>query len=152
MYSNNLLKNHFIAIMWQFRFVPNSKKHWFYFFVILHTQIYIRTNWHSFTTTLQESLSLIHFSESVRANGSTGSIEQFTNSFNLRLPALCLCTNLFCINIIERGRIVGELFARVYTCMCQYAHLCKYLSKCSNLGLKWKQTAEKENTCNIRSG
>ncbi len=47
--------------------------------------------------------------------------------------ATCLCINLFCSDIIERRRIVGELFARVYTCICQYAHLWKYLAVISVL-------------------
>ncbi len=39
-----------------------------------------------------------------------------------------------------------------HACMCQNAHLWKYPRKHSNLGLKWKQTAEEENTHETVSG
>ncbi len=40
-----------------------------------------------------------------------------------------------------------------HTCMYQNARLCKYPHKHSNLGLKWKQTAEKESyMCNTGPG
>ncbi len=41
---------------------------------------------------------------------------------------------------------IGLKQLNTHTCMSQNAHLCNYPHKHINLGRKWKQTAEKENT------
>ncbi len=42
------------------------------------------------------------------------------------------------------SRFIGLEWLNTHTCMCQNACLFKYPHNHSNLGLKWKQTADKE--------
>ncbi len=66
----------------------------------------------------------------------------------MHLAVKDLLENSLCAGVFNVVILTALDFERLhtYTCMCQNACLCQCLHKHSNLGLKWKQTAEKEST------
>ncbi len=60
---------------------------------------------------------------------------------------MCVLSERYLTKALQEKGSIEHFFSlerlNILSCMCQIARLCKFSRKHSNLGLKWKQPAEK---------